>query len=198
MTEPPAWIVPTCIAFAALCAAALFAWARSRQRRAEGPPPATDTLQMTCSVCQHPLVVSAQQMTVLSPAEMGLVVRGKPAWVKRKLAEYTCPHCSAAHVFAIDATPPAHLGADLYTPRARGNRCMECNKAMPRPSFPKGAFDGKIAEAPIGTDHGLECQFCKAVFCYECADRVSRHKKKDGTLYCPRCFRHPVIHIFHG
>ena len=197
MNDLPLWIILVPGVFAALAIAGLLAWQRARRLRNEGVAPLREAVHMTCPTCQHPLVVSPLQMTPLSPAEIGLVVRGKPAWVKRKLADYECPHCSAAHVFAIDSVPPAYLGADLYTPHARGLHCMECHKTMQRPVWARGEYDKRLQEAPLSMDHGLECQFCKAVFCYECAERTSRHKKKDGTLFCPRCHRYPVEHVFH-
>lgn len=196
MADTPSWILLVTISFALLGAAGVLVWARRRGRAGEVPPP-RNAVQMPCSVCSHPLVIAREQLVPLSGPEMALVIRSMPGWVKRKLCEYECPHCSAAHVFAVDADPPAYLGTDIYTPHARGNRCMECGKNMARPAWPKGTYDGNLHDPAVSTDHGLECQFCKSVFCLECAHRVSRQRKKDGTLFCPRCFRSPVVHVFH-
>lgn len=198
MGEMPAWIPLATVAFAALGSAGVFWWVRRRLDRAAGPPTERGTVQMQCGVCHHPMTIARTQLVVLSGPEMALVVRSMPGWVKRKLGEYECPHCSAAHVFAMETNPPAYLGADIYTPHARGNKCMECGKAMTRPAWPKGTYDGRLGEPAVSFDHGLECQFCKSVFCLECAERVSRTRRKDGVLLCPRCFRSPVEHVFHG
>lgn len=196
----PFWIFAATVSFAALGFAVLLRWNKGRAARALGVAPARDVINLRCGSCQHELVIATQQLAALSPAEVALVVRSRPQVAKRKLAEYDCPHCGSSHVFAVESTPPLYVGADLYTPRSGGSRCMECDKAMMRPGFAKGDFDGRIGEAPIGTDHGLVCQFCKSTFCLECSERVSlkqRRKREDTTLYCPRCFRQPVINIYH-
>ena len=196
----PTWILATTVAFGAMALALLLRWTQHRKLRATGALQDRDTVTMTCGSCQHSLVIATQQLSQLSPAEVALVVRSLPHVAKRKLAEYDCPHCASAHVFIVESSPPLYVGADLYTPRTGGSRCMECGKAMQRPGFAKGAFDNKIPEAPIGDDHGLVCQFCKSVFCRACTEGVSRkqrRKREDTTLYCPRCFRQPVINIYH-
>lgn len=199
MTDTPAWIILVTIAFAALGAAAVLLWARSRMRRAQGPAAGSrGVIEMRCGHCQHTMIAPVEQLVPLSPPELALAVRVRPEWVKRKLSEYICPHCASAHVFAVDVSPPAYLGEDLYTPKTRGNRCMECGKALQRPAWAKGEHDNNLKDAPLSMDHGLECQFCKSVFCYECAERVSRTRKKDGSLICPRCFRHPVVNVYHN
>lgn len=199
-TTIPPWIIAVTVAFGALGLAVLLRWGRSRKARASGVPAGPDVVTMTCGSCQHELVIATQQLSALSPAEVALVVRSRPHVAKRTLAEYDCPHCASSHVFAMEFKPPLYVGADLYTPRSGGSRCMECGKVMQRPGFVKGEHDNKIAEAPVGDDHGLVCQFCKSTFCIECSERVSRKQRKkreDTTLYCPRCFRQPVVNIYH-
>lgn len=199
-TSIPIWITAATIAFGAVGFAILLQWRKNRLKRASGIPVGPGVLSLTCGSCQHELVIATQQMSDLSPAEVALVVRSRPHVAKRRLAEYDCPHCGSSHVFAVDVKPPQYVGADLYTPRSGGSRCMECGKALLRPGFAKGEYDNKIPEAPIGMDHGLTCQFCKSTFCLECSESVSRKQRKtrdDVTLYCPRCFRKPVVNIFH-
>lgn len=199
MSSTPPWIIAVTVAFCAVALAALLYWARARRRR-RLLPGGPASLQLVCSACQHDLVIAPQQLQPLSPPEVALVVRSKPQCAKRKLAEHTCPHCESAHIFITDCTPPLYVGADIYTPRTGGNRCMECDRPLRRPAWGRGEYDNRLAEAPLAADHGLRCQFCKAVFCQECSERISRNlrkKREEITLYCPRCFRQPVVNVYH-
>lgn len=197
MNETPLWIPLAALAVGLAGFAGVYWVVRGRRTRDdEGVLLPPDTLQMRCTRCNRPIVVGAPQLHALSGAEMALAVRGNPGWVRRKLAEADCPHCGAGHIFDTGFAPPKYLGANVYLPQASGARCMECNKVMTAPHWPPHEYDHRLHESPLLHDHGLQCQFCKATFCYACSERISTPRNKQGILYCPRCFRHPVVEEF--
>jgi len=197
VSTTPLWIPLASVAVGALGLAGVLWSVRGRRaRNAEGVLLPRDTIQMPCTRCNRPLVISAPQLVLLSGAEMALAVRGNPHWVRRKIGEADCPHCGAGHLFDTAISPPRYLGANVYLPQASGARCLECSKIMAVAPWPPEEYEGRLHEAPLSKDHGLECQFCKSTFCYECAERVSTQRRKDGLLFCPRCFRQPVANVY--
>jgi hypothetical protein len=155
--------------------------------------------EMDCSVCGRALIFESHELTQLSPTEMALVVRVKPETVGRALSEYTCPHCDAAHCFAVDGPGPEWIGENLYEPQHGGGRCLECRKSLTIPPWTRGAHDERLSDVPdLRPDYGLTCPRCESVCCVECVDRASRGRTETGELVCPRCSRPPMNHFFHG
>lgn len=156
-------------------------------------------LEHTCENCHHPLVIPMAELSPLSPPEKGLAVRGKPAWVKHRLAEYDCPYCETSHCFATDVRPPRWLGMDLYAPSKAGRCCRECGKALVMPRWSRGAYDGKMEDAPGALeDVALVCPHCNSPVCVPCCRSYTRNRTEDRSLLCPRCGRGPLTKFFHG
>jgi hypothetical protein len=165
----------------------------SRPRRSKHAP-----LETTCSVCRKPLIFERGELRPLRGEEVGLVVRSHPDIVGRKLGEYTCPYCEAAHCFFIDVRPPQWLGANYAQPQTTSGHCQECRKPLRKPPWPEHAFDGRLQEAPqLAPDLGLICSRCHAVCCVSCCKDATRNRTPDGSFLCPRCFRGPVEAVFH-
>lgn len=158
-----------------------------------------EAVEMACTICQQNLVIHRNQMAVLTGPEMALVVSVEPEIRGRDLAEYRCPHCDAAHCFAIDTAPPQWVVANAYEPQAMSTFCTECRKPIAKPSWPKGYYDGRFQDAgeKLLPRHGLVCPRCNAVCCVECCHTITRNRTPDGSLLCPRCSRGPVDKIFH-
>ena len=156
------------------------------------------TIEMRCSVCQRRLVFHRGELEPLSPPELALAVRANRSMAGRRLAEYVCPHCEAAHCFATEGRDPVWLGVNLYEPQVFSNHCRECKRPLRRPRWPRGAYDGRLSEIrDLAPDLGLVCPHCKAVCCVACCEDATRKRTKDGSLLCPRCFRGPVETIYH-
>jgi hypothetical protein len=175
-----------------LAAAAVLRFSRRRPRTS------SETVSLDCTVCHRPLVFNVAEMEMLSPTELALVVCTRPEVVGRKIAEYVCPHCEAAHEFLMDVRPPVWIGANSYRPQAAGGNCPECHVRFRSPSWPRGTFDGRVAEAPeLAPDFGLVCSRCGAICCVACTQRHSHNRAVDA-LICPRCSRGPVDRFYHG
>lgn len=184
--------------FAVLALGLLAGWwfwrGRPARTRHEG---GKSTLEFPCENCSRTMIFDARELVPLSASEIGLVVRAKPDWVRRKLADYDCPYCSAAHVFAVDRKTPEFVGCDLYTPQVHAGRCLDCNTPLATPPWPAGSFDGRVSEAPeLRSNFGLSCDRCGAVCCVACCEKATRGRTPDGSLLCPRCFRGPLTKIF--
>ncbi|MDX9976247.1 MAG: hypothetical protein RBU21_24945 [FCB group bacterium] len=153
---------------------------------------AVESIQMTCPSCRRELVFSSRDLQVLSPVEMGLVVRTKPSVVRRPLADYTCPYCEAAHCFTIDGKPE-WIGVDLYQPRDSSNDCFECRQPLKRLPQGSGGLTERVDDVDsLEPEMGLKCPRCHSICCVRCCRRVSRGHTTDGSLLCPRCHRGPV------
>lgn len=152
-------------------------------------------VEMTCTVCQRPLVFDSSAVAVLTPAETALVVRVRPNLVGRRMGEYTCPYCEAAHCFTTDRARLEWVGVNLYQPQARTVHCFECRRILQRPPGRPGT---RLAEMPNPLpDYGLECPHCHAVCCVGCCRDYTRKRTKDGSLLCPRCSRGPVESLYY-
>ena len=129
---------------------------------------------------------------------MALAVRMHPDLVGRPLAESVCPRCEAAHCFAVDETPPAWIGVNLYEPQAPASRCVNCGKTLTKPdrdhvTVRKGSGVAEGLEPGVG----LKCSRCQSVCCVTCCQLFTRNRTQDGSLLCPRCTRGPVEEIFY-
>ncbi len=201
MTWLAPWVLPI-TALVAVAGTAIVVWLAVRVHRSTEPDTPIlakgDGFSMPCSVCLKQLVIPNAELIRLSGPEVALVVRSHNAVAGRALAEYICPYCEAAHCFAIDSTPPAWIGANLYEPQVATGVCQECRKQLRPPAWERFAYDGKINEAPdLNPDYGLVCGRCDAVCCAECVQRVSRVQSPDASFRCPRCGRGPVERFFH-
>lgn len=195
----PDWLPPVvCAAFGTAIVVVLTL--RARANEAKTPVrgvDASNTLQIPCSVCQKQMVVPPGDLVPLQPVEVALCVRALPKLSGRKLAEYTCPYCDAAHCFAVDKRTPEWVGANLYSPQTKGTRCLNCSKPLKIAPWGEAAYAGRLQEAPLQPDYGLVCSKCNAVVCVQCTVDATRNRTKDGSFVCPRCFRAPVDRTYH-
>lgn len=153
---------------------------------------------MTCSICQKTLVFHQDELELLSAVECALAVREKPDLVGRKLAEYVCPYCEAAHCFVISGKRMQWVAANLYEPQETTARCAECQKPLRRPPWPPGQYEGKLGEAPaLAPDYGLVCSLCHAVCCVQCCVNLTRAGVREGKWTCPRCSRQSTDRLFY-
>jgi len=180
----------------------LWLWLRGRRLSVAGAggtaPRSAEVFEFACTECKRQLVIARSTLRPLIAAEMALMVREKPELVRRPLGEASCPHCGAAHCFDTGGRLPRHVATDRMALHERGNRCMECGRHLHAPAFAPGSHDGNLREAPLLADNGVSCQFCHAIVCYECCEKTTMNRAKGGALRCPRCFRHPVEHVYHG
>lgn len=178
--------------------AAVFIRRVRRRINANGAAYRGATIDFTCSVCHRTLVFSKTELVPLSPVEMALVIRDKPALVGRKLVEYVCPYCEADHCFTLDKDTVSWAGANFYTPQIRSHCCSECNQPLQSPHWSRGQYDGRPLNAPDApANYGLVCQRCGSVCCLECCRRNTRKPGADGALLCPRCGREGMTVFFH-
>ncbi|MCC6698556.1 MAG: hypothetical protein IT365_23235 [Candidatus Hydrogenedentes bacterium] len=155
-------------------------------------------LQMPCTSCNRPLMIAREELIPLSKPEIALCVRVKPELSGMSLAEYVCPYCEASHCLAVTKRTIEWVGANLYSPHRGAARCMDCGKILRTPPWPRGAYDGRLKEAPnLLPDHGLVCSKCQAVVCVACTEKATRNRTKDGSYVCPRCSRSPVDRTYH-
>lgn len=199
MPSISAFIYPLTVAFCCAGIVIVMALARlQRRKNNRGPSPAAGTFEMECTVCQRSLVIHRSEVVELLGPEIALVVSTLPSALGRKLGEYRCPYCDASHCFDLGVKPMKWLVANVYEPQALTSHCTDCRKPLKKPSWPEGAYDGQIGEAPeLLPEHGLICSRCKAVCCLECCNRMTRNRTHDGSLLCPRCGRGPVDKVFH-
>jgi len=199
MSSLPPWVAVGTLAFAVLGLGAVFgmAWRTARWKQ-HGPQTAVGAIHMACTVCQKELVFHRDILVLLTPPERALAVRVKPELVGRKLAEYVCPHCEAAHCFIVDGRRPEWVAANLYEPQTTSAHCMECHKPLRTPPWPPGEYDGRLEQAPaLAPDYGLVCSRCQAVCCVACCANLARIRSKETKWMCPRCFRYPVDTLFY-
>lgn len=159
---------------------------------------AAQVIETPCTVCQHPLKAVVRDLARLDPQDTGLVVRERPGVYGRPLAELRCPSCRASHIYAVDRAPPEFVVTNAISTTVRLNTCAQCRAPLRRPPWPRGAFDGKLADAPpLDGKLGLVCGNCAAVVCVECCQEASRGRTAENTLRCPRCFRVPIEKFHH-
>lgn len=155
-------------------------------------------LEHTCQNCHKHLVIPTADLVPLRGSEKALAVRGKPEWLEHKIAEYDCPYCEAAHCFATDVRPIRWLDMNLYSPSKMGRSCRECRKPLKSPPWTRGAYDGRINDAPGNIDdYALLCPHCESPSCVSCCREFTRNRTEDGALLCPRCGRGPMKKFFH-
>ena len=155
-------------------------------------------VEMRCSVCQRPLAARVEELKPLGPQETGFVVRVQPSAYGRVLAELHCPGCESSHIFAIDKVQPEYIASNPVNATSRKNSCAQCAAPLRKPAWPKGAYDGRLAEAkPLEDRHGLVCPRCGAVVCVQCSREASQGRTAPGTFRCLRCFRGPVETVYH-
>ncbi len=155
-------------------------------------------IAMMCPLCQHPIRSSVGELARLTPNETGFVVRERPEAYGRPLGELHCPSCEASHVYAVDRFPPEFLVTNPISATARKNSCAQCRAPLRAPAWPRGAFDGRLIEAPkLDPKHGLVCGQCGAIVCVQCSQEASRGRTAENVLRCPRCFRVPMVKFHH-
>lgn len=152
----------------------------------------------SCPICQRELTIEPDQLNEIDGPEVALIVRDRPDVHRRPMADYRCPNCEAYHVFAMDKTPPEWLMANPFEAQRGSTLCSQCRVPLARPTWPQGAFDGRVDEAPgVDAKHGLTCSRCDSVVCLGCCRDATRNRTKDGSLLCPRCHRGPVETFFY-
>lgn len=169
-------------------------------KAAQTPPAARNAVQMECTVCHRELVFGPAELSPLTPVEAALCVRSKPGITGRKLAEYVCPYCEAAHCFGVDVSPPEWLGVNFYQPQGVLGHCYECKQPLRNPVWPSGKYDHRIKEVPeLAPEHGLICSRCGAVCCVSCCRQYTacRAEKTAEDYLCPRCGRGPIDTFYH-
>ena len=153
---------------------------------------------MVCTVCSASAHVSPEALVPLSSAEKALVVRERPGVIGQNLVEFACPACDASHCYNARRNSMELVGVNLYQGQHFQANCKECQKRIVRPPWHRGAFDGKVAQAPGDLSAlGLQCSFCSAICCVDCCMQATRNRTADGTLLCPRCFRGPNSRFYH-
>jgi hypothetical protein len=156
------------------------------------------SFSMICAVCGTPAHVAPGALQKLSSAEKALVVRERPNAIGENLVEFACPSCDASHCYKARAQSLELIGVNLYQGQHFQANCKECQRRIARPPWRRGAFDGKVAQAPGDLSAlGLQCALCSAICCVECCTQATRNRTADGTLLCPRCFRGPNNHFYH-
>ena len=195
------WAVPAAVGFALAGLVVVLVLVLGARLRVGGKTTersrGNKTVEMTCTVCQRALVFSPAEMVLLSPPESALVVRSHPKVVGRRLAEFICPYCDAAHCFCVQGKAMDWLGANLYEPQTKGSLCGECKRPLRRPPWSPGAYAGRFSKIPeLLPDFGLLCPYCGAVCCVACCTDATRGRTPDGSMLCPRCFRGPLETVF--
>jgi hypothetical protein len=155
-------------------------------------------VRLACPVCQHDIVTELGHLSPLPLEFVSFVVREDPSLYGLPLSEIRCKGCGVHHIYATDVRPPRFLMSNLLSDKARTSTCAQCHAPLARPSWPRGAYDGRLAAAPgFGPQHGLECKRCGAVVCVRCTQEASTGRTKDGSFICARCFRGPLITVHH-
>lgn len=165
---------------------------QSQERNRDGSFP------YVCSHCGDETLVEPESLHTLSSAEKALVVRAQRQALGKNLVEYVCRQCDASHCFAMSGVIAEYIGVNLYQGQQIGSRCAECQRALARPTWEPGEYDGRITEAPGTLEaQGLRCRHCGALTCVSCCRSVTRNRTPDGSLLCPRCFRGPQDRFYH-
>lgn len=183
----------------AMLGTGLVVWLALRSRGAvKGKNAGAGIMEMTCAECQSQLIFHPKELVILSPPEMALVVGAFPDIRGHPLAEHVCPNCEAAHCFVTDAGAPMLVGVNIYEPQQKSSLCRECRRILKRPSWQWGVYDGRIDEiANLSLEYGLTCEKCQAACCIMCCNKATRNRTDDGSLLCPRCFRGPMVKVYH-
>lgn len=191
-------ILPLTIAFAlAGSVAVLIVFNPKKYPRKHGLSPVAAVFEMACTVCQRDLVIPLNAIPAMSPPEMALVVSAKPEAMSRKLGEYRCPYCDAAHAFAVDCDPVEWIIANAYEPQTKSSRCANCRKPLRNPTWPDGARSREAAHLDeLLPDHGLVCSRCNTASCVECCRDFASNRIGEESLLCPRCGRGPIHTAF--
>jgi len=173
-------------------------WMAKRSRMSASStrtPTESRSLDRKCPTCQALMMFSGKDLTPLSREEMALTVRVRPDLVGRKLWDYVCPGCNAAHVFAASRRGYEWIGANMYLPHATSHRCAECRTILARSAPPHdGRLDRPSSIKGLPPDTGLACSRCNAAVCFACCEQATRNRTQDGSLLCPRCFRGPMVY----
>lgn len=150
-----AWVLAATFVFAAAGVGLVFLFAHNRRKREESKPMAFGTSELMCTVCQKQMTFTHKQLVILSDVEMALAVGVRPALLGKKLAEYVCPSCDAAHCFDTGGRRLKLVGVNLYVPQDTGNRCVNCHKHLKNPPWPPGACDGVPLAQPKDAHLGM-------------------------------------------
>lgn len=155
-------------------------------------------IHLTCPVCQYEMQTEQGNLTPLPLELVAFVVREDSATYGLPLSEVCCPKCGVYHIYATDSSPPRYVMSNPLSDKARSSTCSQCRAPLVRPAWPRGAYDGKLSAAPVlSPRHGLACKRCGAVVCVACAEDASRNRTRDGSYFCPRCFRGPLDTVHH-
>lgn len=153
-------------------------------------------LEMECTICHKHLVFGATELAALSPTEIALVVRLHPTIIGKKLYEYVCPYCAAAHCFVHEHKKFSWVSVNSYNPQTITANCMECGNALARPPWPRGQFDETLYAVPqLRDEYGLICSRCGARCCVGCCKKAS--PRRELPFLCPRCHRRPIEKFLH-
>jgi hypothetical protein len=199
MIDITAWAFPAALVFFLVgTLLVLYMTRRGRPVASDSDMEQSTAQERICSVCRQALIFDRSELEPLIHAEMALAVSADPSLIGKKLAEYVCPYCDAAHCFVVDGADPTWVGANFSEPQDKGRLCLECRTPLRTPSWAKGAYDGNLDGTPQQqADHGLVCRFCKSICCLQCCEANTRNRTQDGSLLCPRCFRGPMNQFFH-
>jgi hypothetical protein len=198
MPDLSTWALPGALLAAA--GATVIYWQVHRAAKPRKAPPISEPKAITvrCSVCDHAIVFTVDQLAPLSAPETGLVVSARPEVVGKKLYDYVCPHCETSHCFTVNKKKPEWIGENMYQPEVKGARCMECKKPLKAPPWPRGTYDDRFSEVPhLEGDTGLECTRCDAIACATCAKANTLESTFNGAYRCCRCSRMSLDKIFH-
>ena len=200
MPDLTLWILPATAALALLGVGGVVWLAMYLRCRASAPVRSSaKVVAMACTVCREDLLFPTEDLVPLSPPEQALAVRVQPDVLGKRLAEYVCPHCEAAHCFATKGRRVEWIGVNLYEPQTKSAHCVQCKVLLRAPDWAPGRYDGRLHKAPgLEPDHGLVCPLCGAVCCVRCCRDATRNRTEDGSLKCPRCSRHPVDKVYHS
>ncbi len=191
MADLQSIILPVTLAvFAAGVLVALTPYLVDRKKRV--------AIHLTCPVCQAEIRTEQGNLTPLPLELVSFVVREDPATYGLPLSEVRCPGCRVYHIYATNTRPPRYLMSNPLSDKTRTSTCCQCRTPLARPSWTRGLYDGRLANAPgLAPQHGLECKRCGAVACIACVEEASRNRTHDGSYFCPRCFRGPMDTVHH-
>ncbi len=166
-------------------------------RRKKSTGSGGSVIHLTCGVCQNALTIQRNALSPLSSVECALATREKRALSGKKLAEFTCPSCGAAHCFDVDGKHIQWVGANLYESQETSSQCTECGKPLRTPPWPPPGYGKALEEVPdLPLDYGLVCSRCQSVCCVKCCSNMARVRGGEVKWVCPRCSRHPINTLF--
>ena len=191
-------LTPAILATAAVAVTGVLAVAGAVLLRRGGGAKSKRAFKFQCPTCQASLNISAADWRPLEMFEMSLIVSVEPGAGGMDIVEYRCPNCEAAHYFSMLEKGPAYVTTNAFEPLKNTTCCIDCRRPFVRPTWPEGAYDGRVEEAPDLEDgHGLTCSRCGAACCVACVKKATRNRTEDGSFLCPRCHRGPVEAFFH-